>query len=189
MKRTVALAILGMAAVAVTTAYGQATFQFSNYTPAPPYSPIVYDASVPGVGGANVGAGEGVVIELWWAPGADQPEGSLVFEGAEANWSAFAGYTDRTQVFTIPGFSTGGGSPTTYTVQFRASGTAGGQAVDSTFSRGPLVNVGVAAQDVTPPELSTLTVSDGFTVFVPEPSTFALAGLGAAALMIFRRRD
>ena len=24
--------------------------------------------------------------------------------------------------------------------------------------------------------------------FVPEPSTFALAGLGAAALMIFRRR-
>ena len=28
----------------------------------------------------------------------------------------------------------------------------------------------------------------GITVLVPEPSSFALAGLGAAALMIFRRR-
>ena len=29
----------------------------------------------------------------------------------------------------------------------------------------------------------------GFAMWIPEPSTFALAGLGAAALMIFRRRQ
>jgi len=38
----------------------------------------------------------------------------------------------------------------------------------------------------TPP---TLTGLQSFNIyFIPEPSTFALAGLGAAALMIFRRR-
>jgi len=188
MKRTVALTILGLGVAATaSTAFGQAAFLFSNY--ASPYVPIVYDASVPGIGGTEVGAGEGVTIEVWWAPGADQPAGSLVLGDVAEISPLFAGYTRPTQLFTIADFSTVGGSPTTYTVQLRASGTAGGQAVDSTSSRGPLVNTPVYAQDVSPPEVPLLTRTDGFTVFVPEPSTFALAGLGAAALMIFRRRD
>jgi hypothetical protein len=31
-------------------------------------------------------------------------------------------------------------------------------------------------------------ILDGFGLVVPEPSSFALLGLGSAALMIFRRR-
>jgi hypothetical protein len=184
MKRTVALTILGLATAAVTTAYGAGVFQFSNY--ASPYVPIAYDLDVPNVGGSNVAPGEGVTIELWWGLGADADEASLVF-GDVANFSAFAGYTDRTQVFEIAEFVSG----QTWTVQYRASGNVDSLPVDMIASRGPLVNVS-AIGDTTPvpPELPGFTRSPGFAVsVVPEPTTFALAGLGAAALLIFRRRD
>jgi hypothetical protein len=48
----------------------------------------------------------------------------------------------------------------------------------------------VAADPTTsPPQTpSALVGLQSFSFIVPEPSTFALAGLGAAALMIFRRR-
>jgi hypothetical protein len=184
MKRSLASAMLGLLAAATGyTAQGQGAFMFSNY--ASPYVPIAYDEAIPGVGGHNAGPGEGVIIEVWWASGAGRPESALVFEGATANFSRYAGYTDRFQVFTIPGFT---GQPRTYTAQLRASGLAGGLTVDSQRSRGPLINVEVANQSGLP-ELPVHTRTPGFTVFVPEPSTFALVGLGAAALWIFRRRD
>jgi hypothetical protein len=42
----------------------------------------------------------------------------------------------------------------------------------------------------TSPTLTYLTGLNGFSIVpVPEPTTFALAGLGAAALLIFRRRN
>ena len=181
MKRTVALTILGVAVATATTAFGQGGFIFNNY--ASPYVPIAYDAGVPGVGGNNVGAGEGVQIEVWWAAGTNQPANALVL-GDVADLSGFAGYTDGSQQF----------NPATwdgaiYTVQLRASGNAGGVPVDVGSSRGELVNVAVANVGSTPPGVPQYTYTPGFTVFVPEPSTFALAGLGAAALLIFRRRD
>jgi hypothetical protein len=183
MKRTVALTILGVAAVTATSAFGQGAFQFSNY--ASPYVPIVYDAGVPGVGGNLVGAGEGVVIEVWAAAGALGDDTGLTLLDT-ANITGFAGYTDQNQLFTIPAGDFVAG---TWTVQLRASGLAGGQAVDTLSSRGPLVLLQPADQTVSPPEIPQLTRTDGFTVFVPEPTTFALAGLGAAALVIFRRRS
>jgi len=39
-----------------------------------------------------------------------------------------------------------------------------------------------------PPNITTMNSQDLVMTTVPEPSTFALAGLGAAALLIFRRR-
>jgi hypothetical protein len=40
-----------------------------------------------------------------------------------------------------------------------------------------------------PPLLNNMQPLESFNLyFIPEPSTFALAGLGAAALLIFRRR-
>ncbi len=40
-----------------------------------------------------------------------------------------------------------------------------------------------------PTALSTVAGFTGLMLVVPEPTTFALAGLGAAALLIFRRRN
>jgi hypothetical protein len=54
------------------------------------------------------------------------------------------------------------------------------------FTSGPLGGIDPGGNPVLPPSTT------GFTSFnitaVPEPSTFVLAGLGAAALVIFRRR-
>ena len=179
MKRIVASTLLGLA---MTAAHGQGIFIFNNY--AAPFVPIVYDAAVPSVGGNEVGAGEGVIIEVWWAFGSGQPESALAFEGAIASFSASAGYTDLYQVFTIPGSD----GDVTYTAQLRAAGLAEGLAVDTQRSRGPLVDVEVIDIQHEPPLLPTFTYAPGFTVFVPEPSAFALAGLGASALLSFRRR-
>jgi hypothetical protein len=55
-----------------------------------------------------------------------------------------------------------------------AAGTSG------TFNLGPIGGLGSAP---------TMTGLQSFNIYlVPEPTTFALAGLGAAALLIFRRR-
>lgn len=167
MKRTVALAILGVSAAMATTALGQGVFQFSNYNSVG--SPIAFE------GGALVGASDGVQLEMWWAPGATTDEGVLEF-GAIANFSAYAGYTDNNQVFQTPDGSTD------WTVQLRASGVGTG--------RGELRTIAVGNLQASPPGTPTQYWNEaGFTVVIPEPSTFALAGLGAAALMIFRRRD
>lgn len=39
-----------------------------------------------------------------------------------------------------------------------------------------------------PPDAANHTIFPAFIIGIPEPSTFALAGLGAAALLLFRRR-
>jgi len=175
MKRNVALAILGVAVVTATSVFGQGAIRFNNYQA--PYVPIT-------AGGANIGAGEGVQIEVWWGPGTVS-ESALQF-GENADLSGFAGYTDLTQSFTVPAYVGG----ETWTFQLRASGILGGQAVDSAASRGPLVSTAdIGDLGASPPGTPSLVYTPGFEVIVPEPTTFALAGLGAAALLIFRRRD
>ncbi len=59
------------------------------------------------------------------------------------------------------------------------------------FGGGPIVNSGSVIsfeQDWSSTENRYRAVAGGQVTVVPEPSTFALAGLGAAALMILRRR-
>jgi hypothetical protein len=182
MKRTLALAILGIAAVAVNNASGQGTIRFSNYgLIGGSYFPIKYSTAL---GGANVAAAQGVQIQLWGAAGAGLAAGSLNLIG-NANLSGFAGYTDPNQVFVVaPAPYTSGAE---WTLQLRATGTRSGQPVTGA---GLLVTTALADQDgPLPPATPALLLTPGFTVaVVPEPSTFALAGLGAAALLIFRRR-
>jgi hypothetical protein len=173
MKRTLALTLLGIAAA--TTAYGQGDFLFSNYVA--PYVAITYQG--------NPVPQAGVTASVWGAPGASVPAGALVLIG-NAPWSSFAGYTEKSTVFRIPAATFVGGS--TWTLQLRAEGVIGGTPV---IGAGPLiVTSAIANQEVIPPEVATTIIrSPGFAMaVVPEPSTFALAGLGAAALLIFRRR-
>jgi hypothetical protein len=176
MKRTLVLALLGI--TAATTAFGQGAFTFSNYVE--PYVPIKDTLN------NLVGAGSGVQIELWWAPGS-VAQNALTFASI-ANWSAYAGYTSNTQIFTIPAVDYVPSS--TWTLQLRASGTLGGQAVDTVLSRSALVvTSNIGNLESSPPGVPTNITAPGFVVVVPEPSTFALAGLGAAAMLIFRRRN
>ncbi len=49
-------------------------------------------------------------------------------------------------------------------------------------------NAGTGGTDPNLPIFNATTIASGFLIPVPEPTTMALAGLGAAALLIFRRR-
>jgi hypothetical protein len=106
-----------------------------------------------------------------------------VFEDAIANLSPYAGYTVANQVFEIPRSF----GDNIYTAQLRASGLAGGLAVDTERSRGPLIDILVVDIDHEPPAIPIFNYTPGFTVFVPEPSAFALVGLGAVILVCARR--
>lgn len=176
MKRTVALAILGMTSVAAINAFGQGDIRFNNYATAAPYEPIFYSAEL---GGGNVGAGQGVIISVFGAP-----TGGALSEVAIATIGTFAGYT-ADEVFRIT--NDAGYNGELWDLQLVASGSVGGTPVTGA---GPVITTALAIQGVGVPETPFKVLSPGFEVTaVPEPTTFALAGLGAAALLIFRRRD
>jgi len=146
-----------------------------------------------GAAGANVGANYS--IQLLWAP-----------VGTYANQAAFIAAI-LGQSTPVAFFGATGGSPTTdgaglfdggsvavpagnYTVQARAWYNVGFASYDLAFGQ---ANTGISQfQDLAstaPPTPAQFTTFPSFTVgIVPEPSTFALAGLGAAALLLFRRR-
>jgi hypothetical protein len=115
------------------------------------------------------------------------------FSGSEAQFSGFSGAgkwgDPNGAAWAIPG-STGAGTAfmkieawtgafTTYSAALAGGAAAG---VSSVFQ-----NPMKALPDA-PPTLTGMPAVVMAVNVVPEPSTFALAGLGAAALLIFRRR-
>jgi len=67
-----------------------------------------------------------------------------------------------------------------------ASGGAGYSGSGALFQMNP--GNSIAYVLTAPPGINTTWTEGNIVLSVPEPSTFALAGLGAAALLIFRRR-
>jgi|SwirhirootsSR2_FD_contig_111_616744_length_1411_multi_3_in_0_out_0_2 hypothetical protein len=141
-------------------------------------------------------SGAGFFAQLLAAPGNNQPEASLLpavptttfRTGTAAGF--IAGVTAT--VGNVPGDTT----PATLqlVVWDNSSGlystwTQARQAwVNGLIAAGvsPTINLSQLGGTSTPPNLVGL---QSFNIyFVPEPSTFALAGLGAASLLIFRRR-
>jgi hypothetical protein len=175
MKRTVALALLGFAAA--TTAFGQGGINIGNYTA--PFNPVVWDASL---GGGAVTSADGVQLTLWYGKSGLTDSMPLTWK-LDSEALGYNGYYALTLV-TLSDWVQGD----TYSFQVRASGDSvkgpvGGESVVWTESAN-IKNIGGV-----PPGLPGLSMeSIGLTVVVPEPSTLALAGLGAAALLIFRRR-
>ena len=105
--------------------------------------------------------GGGNVVIQNWAPGTIK-----AFE--VAGWSSSLGTTFNSAWLTsMPG---GFGLSTI------ASGSPGG------------FNAGTGGTDPNLVIFSSTSIASGFLVPIPEPGTFALAGLGAAAMLIFRRR-
>jgi len=119
----------------------------------------VYGTNLVNASGGRFSGGNGVVIPNW-APGA-----TMFYE--VAGWSGTLGHDFNPSWLTA--------APTTglFGISASASGVAGG----GPNSLPPLVPFGGTG------------IPSGFTVVAtPEPTSMALAGLGAAALLIFRRR-
>lgn len=145
--------------------------------------------------------GAGYTAELWGAPttaGVIQPETSLQAATPTTTFrttATGAGWVNNTTATfaNIPA-----GAPLA-TLQMRVWDNKGGtvnswaDAGTQGANRGasPLFNLAdIGGGLVTPPNLTGLQSFSlvGTGTIIPEPSTFALAGLGAAALLIFRRR-
>jgi hypothetical protein len=183
MKKTLVAGLLGIAAV--TSAFAQGHVNISNYLTAP-YNQVYWAPGIPGIGNQAV-TQTSVQLQIWYGAGVVVDASSLlpgvifaVDPGFVFNPSAGHGpggyYGAQTQV-----------TPSTgqYTFQLRASGTGPAGDVDAAASRSGLWQSTTISTALPAP---TDPVSIGLVVFVPEPSTFALAGLGSAALLIFRRR-
>lgn len=143
--------------------------------------------------------GSGFSAQLFYAAGLDQSELSLIAAPLSITTfrtSATLAGTLATSFQTLPGTTVGGSA----TLQLRAWDNLGGtltswaQAEDAwnagTIRAGKsgVFNISglVDNQNPNPPNMEGLR---SFNIYiVPEPSTFLLAGLGAASLLIFRRR-
>jgi hypothetical protein len=134
-------------------------------------------------------AGPNWVAQLWAAPTAADP---LTAQGTP---SAFrtgnaAGFISPSTV-TLTGIAADAASAA---FQLRAWDITSGATYDAATAKGasPVFTVSAIGGTLNPaPVLSGLVSfnATGTGGVIPEPSTFALAGLGAAALLIFRRRQ
>jgi len=193
MKKTLATAILGLAACAAS--YGQGVVQFNNYQ-STSYQQVRYQANNATVTSPTV------EVQLFWALGtfADQ---------ASFNAAANAGVT----TFINPGLPGGGyysgpnqllagwsaGQTVTFEVQgWETSAGAGGAA---TYAQSGVKGTSALWQEVAGATANSNGIQPSsnpakffnagpptLLLAVPEPSMFALSGLGAAALMLFRRK-
>jgi hypothetical protein len=194
------LAVAGLAAYA-TSAFAQGTIVFNNGTGLVKQWTAADNSTL-----INVPKGGGMV-QLFWAPSgsAYTPWAAgmteAAFKTANPLWKQ-----EVTVGFTTPGagkFSGGGLTLTPLTpagggIDYVIMGWTGTAAsFDAALSGGAMLNVsgkfasGTGNPTASPPGVPVPLSSTfgGMTLQpVPEPSTLALAGLGAAALLIFRRR-
>jgi hypothetical protein len=134
--------------------------------------------------------GTGFSAQLFAALGVGQAESALTpVAGSIVSFrtGATLGGTIATLTLTIPQVPVGG----TGTFQLRAWDNVNGtiQSYDAALTRGKSELFSVVALTESPNIPPNMLGFRSFNlVSVPEPSTFVLAGLGAAALVIFRRR-
>lgn len=181
------LIVATLMAVAVTGAYGQGTFNFSNFS-----GPV--DAPVRDHNGAIVGT-SAMMAGVAWAQGtvSDPAQLSLIPSATTAFLGqGFPGY------FFGPNVSPGAAVNGTITLQVlywnsslpggssfaTAKATQGGEWANSALFQ---VSLGASPLSL-PADMVGLTPVTMTLNAVPEPSTLAFLGLGTGALLIFRRR-
>lgn len=195
------LVTLTVAAFSTLSMFGQGRVLFNNYIAA--QNPITVNAvnnmgPIGGAGGAYVGADYSV--QLLWKAGvfANQAAFDAALPSSSATF-AFFGATGGSPGVDGAGLFDGGqvnmgGPGGTYTMQIRAWFNDG---VNLTYAAalGANANTGLSAlTQVAVTESPTLAPNLNIASFtvgaapVPEPTSLALAGLGAAALLVFRRR-
>jgi hypothetical protein len=202
MKKLFFSALVGFTTCASTT-FGQGVVQFNNYV-STTYQQVKYN---PAMGGPLAGqpvTSSTVELQLFWALGSFADTTSF---SAAAN----AGVT----TFINPGFSFNGGgyyggpnqiltgwtAGQTVTFQVRGWETSGSSGSPNYFASG-IQGISALWQEVGAANANANGIqpssnpAKGFNVgppamtlaAVPEPSVLALSGLGAAALMAFRRK-
>lgn len=214
MKKTLLVALLTVGVVASALSQGSVNFNNVNSGAglrAPIYGPEVGNPATLLQGNTSGGlpagstvysgpllTGTGYSAQLWAAPGNDVAESSLV--GAANAVTGFrapgntAGFINGIGVYTLAGVAKDAPAAT---LQMRVWDNSGGvdtwdKAVARGWGFGKSTTFNVAAIggdfNVQPLPLGLRSFNINGVGVVPEPSTFALAGLGAAALLIFRRR-
>jgi len=174
MKKTI-LAIMAGAAFAASS-YGQGTIVFANGT-----------GSVISLNGVSATAAQGVKAQLWYAPlGTTDLSLFTALSSTAAVGTPLAGrFSGGTQ--TIPGINPAGGSVAAIVRAFDgatwATSFGQGQSAIFTVDTGDPTSIPAG----TPTSVAALFGPIN-VVTVPEPSSMALAGIGAASLLLFRRR-
>jgi hypothetical protein len=179
MKKTLVIALLGIGAV--TAAHAQGGIEIGNYKA--PFNKVVWGPGTAGAVGAGVPSTAGVSLQLFFGEGVLTP--TQLTDSVPMPWNlapegnGYLGYYIRT--VTLPTWVAGD----VFSFQVRASGAG---VIGQSVVWQEQANIRfVGGTPAGLPGISTESI--GLTVVpVPEPSTFALAGLGAAALLIFRRR-
>jgi hypothetical protein len=188
MKKALVATILGLATVVSTFAQGRVNLDTYNNAP---YPVISYGAGAGGTQGNPINSTFN--IGIYWVAGtpviANDPSG--VADPATLGLTLGTGLGSTTTIIGSSGLFSS-------TADFAMPGLSSGQATilivaynGATYADS-LVRGHSAAFVITPAQLGAapgLGSMPQFSVLpVPEPSTFALAGLGLASLLIFRRR-
>jgi len=184
MKKLIAFVVVGLTAV---TTYGQGTFNFSNFS-GPVDAPVRQGTT----GNPLVGSATYMAAVAWAQGVVSDPTALALLPSATTPFlgASFPGY------FFGPAVSPGATVNGTVTLQVRywnsttgtdfatAQSVAGGE-----WAQSGLFQVSLASSSTgLPADLVGLTPMTMVINPVPEPATIALAGLGAAALLLFRRR-
>lgn len=215
MKRNILVGLLTVGFV--VSAFSQGTVNFVNVNSAaglrsPVYGPDPANPSSMLQGNTATGlpagttvyagpllTGTGYSAQLWAASGADQAEASLVGAAnavTDFRTGSAAGFVTALGTYQLAGVARDAAAAT---LQMRVWDNTGGvTSYDAAVARGygygksSLFNVSGIGGDLNPPPLldglRSFNITGQGGVIIPEPSSFALAGLGAAALLIFRRR-
>lgn len=168
MKKLVLTALATIAIPALVLAQGTVTFGSGGVNVNNQY--VQYD---------NLVKAGGATVSLWWSPDNIAPFALVATKLTEAS-APFTGYMfNNVSTETVSGGAPGA------TVWFYLTATAPG----GWFGQTPHFTVGPLGGGEPPQPAPTL---DGWTapitMVIPEPSTIALAGLGVASLLLFRRR-
>jgi hypothetical protein len=215
MKRKILASILGVAAMAAaTTSFGQGKINLNNY--ANTGNQILYGANIAGgtTGAGIVGNGQVPTWTIGFYYALGDVSASVAADGTGTKDPSTLGGSlgfatgapgDTTTITAGNGkpgggyFSTPGGdaiingwssgSITLEVVAYSGAdyGSSAFRGHSAAFLMTPIASTALQGAPQTSPAPGA--GMPGFSVFaVPEPSTFALAGLGAAALMAFRRK-
>lgn len=198
MKKALILGILGLAAAA-TQSFGQGNTIFDNYD-ASPYMPVMYGATHGGLNGTGVASASYHLDLLYFIGTTANPAQltdlnlSVPIDPTKVDFTVAAnhGYIDP-QGITIPGYSSG---PITFEVEaWQTTGANGGATFAASSDRGTSFlwqESSISAGSNPANFWSGLPGPSGAALLsvniVPEPSVLALSGIGAAALMLFRRK-